>query len=124
MVTPTTFPSLPSSATALLISRRRTGTVWYCSDVADLSSVTCMAPLQGQFNPNLRDCPGASGAQAWTKYALLLSQTGQSAEAVVIYKKALPNVPDVNAQTIGRFPDPETLSPAAFQASTQIMPKP
>lgn len=77
-------------------------------------------PLHGLINPNVRDCPGGAATEDWMEYALLLSQTGQSAEAAIVYKKALPNVPDVNARTIGRFADPDTLSPAAFQASVHI----
>jgi len=51
-------------------------------------------PIHGQFNPEIRTCPGGGAEVAWMKYALLLSQTGQGAEAAVIYSKAVIRVPD------------------------------
>ena len=57
---------------------------------------------------------------AGMKYALLLSQTGQQAEANVVYRKALLQVPDVDDRTIGRFPDADTPSPTEFQAAVHV----
>lgn len=77
-------------------------------------------PVHGQFNPNVRDCPGGGAEVSWMKYALLLSQTGQGAEAVAIYKKALPRVPDGAALGIDAPLASGTLSPAGFQAAAHI----
>jgi len=77
-------------------------------------------PLHGLINPNVRECPGGAGAEAWMKYALLLNQMGQSAEAIVIYQKALPNVPDMSELTHSRFPNAAALSPSEFQAAAHI----
>jgi len=58
--------------------------------------------------------------ESWMKYALLLSQTNQQAEAIRIYQKALLVVPDITERTITRFPDATTLAPREFQASVHI----
>ena len=77
-------------------------------------------PLHGQFNPNVRECPGAAGAEAWMKYALLLSQTGLSPEAIVIYQKALPQVPAFNEVPIDCFPGNGAPSLTGFQAAIHV----
>lgn len=77
-------------------------------------------PVHGLFNPNVRDCAGAVAAEAWMKYALLLSQTGQGAEAVTIYKKALPRVPDASTLGLDVSLISGTLTPAEFQAAAHI----
>lgn len=83
-------------------------------------SVLTDIPVHGLINPDVRECPGAAGAEAWMQYALLLSQTGQSEEAVIVYTKALPQVPAVDETTIHRFPDAATLTPTEFQASVHV----
>ena len=59
-------------------------------------------------------------AKAWMQYALLLSQTGQQTEAVMIYRKALPMLLNPNGEDVRLLPDPATLSPSAFQSSVHI----
>lgn len=76
--------------------------------------------MHGQFSPNVRDCPGATDAEAWMKYALLLSQTGQGEEAVAIYKGALPRVPDAGALGLDASLASGTLTPVEFQAGTHM----
>ena len=55
------------------------------------------------------------------QYALLLSQTGQQAEAVMIYNKAFPMMSGGHLRELQRLPDPATLFPAAFQSSVHIV---
>ncbi len=76
--------------------------------------------VHGQFNPNARTCPGGGAEASWMKYALLLSQTDQGAEAIAIYKKALPQVPDANHPGMGLSLDSDTPSPETFQAAAHI----
>lgn len=65
--------------------------------------------------------PGA-GSEVWMKYVLLLNQTGQGAEALTIYRQAVPAVPDVNAEkdNIQAFLDIGSSSPAALQAAAHV----
>lgn len=77
-------------------------------------------PIHGQFNPNIRTCPGGGAEVPWMKYALLLSQMGQGAEAVVIYKKALPEVPEANHPGMSLALDTDTPEPEAFQAAAHV----
>lgn len=77
-------------------------------------------PIHGQFNPNIRTCPGGGAEVAWMKYALLLSQAGQGTEAVIIYKKALPEVPEANHAGMSLALDTDTPGPEAFQAAAHV----
>ncbi len=67
------------------------------------------------------ECYQPEEARAWMQYALLLSQTGQQAEAVMVYNKAFPMMSDGHRRELQRLPDPATLSPAAFQSSVHIV---
>ncbi len=76
-------------------------------------------PLHGQFNPDIRVCPGGGAEVAWMKYALLLSQTGQGAEAAVIYRKAVIRVPESDRPGMSLALPPGT--PAAdLQAAAHV----
>jgi len=77
-------------------------------------------PVHGQYNPDVRECAGEAGAQAWMKYALLISQTGVSTEAIVIYKKALAQLPHVDALGLDASLASGTLTPAEFQAGAHM----
>lgn len=76
-------------------------------------------PIHGQFNPDIRICPGGGAEVAWMKYALLLSQTGQGAEAAVIYSKAVIRVPESDRPGMSLALPPGT-PPADFQAAAHI----
>lgn len=71
--------------------------------------------------PKLCIFPGA-GAEVWMKYVLLLNQTGQGAEALTIYRQAVPAVPDVNTEknNIQAFLDVGSSSPIALEAAAHI----
>lgn len=72
-------------------------------------------------NPsNLRGCCGGTDALAWLKYALLLSQTGQNAEAFSVYSKAILQVNDANHDGIMLLSSNGPSSPAEFQAAAHI----
>ncbi len=76
--------------------------------------------VHGQFNPNVRTCPGGGAEAHWMKYALLLSQTGQEAEAVIIYKKALIRVPEADHPGMSLALASDTPSPETFQAAAHV----
>lgn len=71
--------------------------------------------------PKLCIFPGA-GAEVWMKYVLLLNQTGQGAEALTIYRQAVPSIPDVSAEknNIQAFLDIGSASPTALQAAAHV----
>ena len=68
--------------------------------------------------PNLRGCCDGTDAIAWMKYALLLSQTGQDAEALSVYIQAWPFARDTNNPKIMFLSN--VGSPSAFQAAVHI----
>lgn len=74
----------------------------------------------GDNRPNLRGCCGGTDAVAWLKYALLLSQTGQNAEALSVYSQAIVWVNDPARSGITLFSSTGPSSPAEFQAATHI----
>lgn len=76
--------------------------------------------VHGPFNPNVRTCPGGGAEAHWMKYALLLSQTGQGAEAVVIYKKALIRVPEADHPGMSLALASDTPTPETFQAAAHV----
>lgn len=70
---------------------------------------------------NLRGCCGPTDAVAWMKYALLLSQTGQNAEAFSVYSQASHFAadtahPDVKLSFSAGLPSPVELQAAAHIA--------
>ena len=72
-------------------------------------------------NPsNLRGCGGGTDAVAWLRYALLLSQTGQNAEAFSVYSQAIVWVNDLNRSGITLFSSAGPSSPAEFQAAAHV----
>lgn len=79
------------------------------------------AALPSHAVSNDSECHQPEEARAWMQYALLLSQTGQQAEAVMIYNKAFSMMSGGNLRELQRLPDPATLSPAAFQSSVHIV---
>ena len=72
------------------------------------------------YDPNAQICPGNIATMYWMQYALLLSQTGQGAEAAVIYQKALPDVPDVRGDDGAALLEAATPSPEALQAAAHV----
>ena len=75
----------------------------------------------GDTRPNLRGCSFPTDAVAWMKYALLLSQTGQNAEAFSVYTQASriaidTNHPDLKLSFSAGQPSPTELQAAAHIA--------
>jgi tetratricopeptide (TPR) repeat protein len=79
-----------------------------------------LAVMQARDTPSPRDCNLPVYAVAWMKYALLLSQTGQNAEAFAVYSQAL------HVATLMAHPDLKPLSgteqptPTELQAAAHI----
>lgn len=78
------------------------------------------AAQEEQGKLRLRACSGWEDAEDWMQYAVLLSQTGQKAEATKIYQKALPFVPDLSDENRSLLGNINALSPAAFQALAYV----
>ncbi len=73
------------------------------------------------FHPDAHNSWGGSYyPRAQLEYALLLNQTGQWAEAVAMYEKALPNVSDRGMATINAHFDPAVPQPVALEAAARI----
>lgn len=70
--------------------------------------------------PNLRGCSFPVDAVAWMKYALLLSQTRQNAEAFIVYSQAMRHVSDGNRSGITLFSTTVLPSPVVFQAAIHV----
>jgi tetratricopeptide (TPR) repeat protein len=84
-------------------------------------SPEAVAASQAKDNkPNLRGCCLPVDSVAWMKYALLLSQTGQNAEAFSVYTQALRYVHDMNRSQVVLFPGDGSSSPAEFQAAVHV----
>lgn len=81
-----------------------------------LSDIPLMEPSRGR----LRGCQNQTTAVCWMKCALLLSQTGQGAEAIAIYNQALPRVPDWNQPGMSLALTSDTPAPETFQAAAHI----
>jgi tetratricopeptide (TPR) repeat protein len=74
----------------------------------------------GINKPNLRGCCCGTDAVAWLKYAVLLSQTGQNAEAFSVYSQAIRWVHDVEGSGITLFPSTNSPSSSQLQAAEHI----
>ena len=96
-------------------SSHHTGTLTPMVSLAD------GAALPSHAVSNEVECHGIEEALDWMQYTLLLSQTGQQAEAVMIYNKAFPMMSGGHLRELQRLPDPATLFPAAFQSSVHIV---
>ncbi len=70
--------------------------------------------------PNLRGCSFPVDAVAWMKYALLLSQTRQNAEAFSVYSQAMRQVNDPDRSGITLFSAGGPQSPSEFQSAVHI----
>jgi len=70
--------------------------------------------------PNLRGCSFPTDAVAWMKYALLLSQTGQSAEAFSVYTQALHHATDTAHPEIKLSFHDAPPTPTELQAAAHI----
>ncbi len=81
-----------------------------------------VAVSQAKFGTraNLRGCSFPVDAVAWMKYALLLSQTGQNAEAFEVYSQAMRYVSDGNRCGITLFSATALPSPLVFQAAIHV----
>ncbi len=69
---------------------------------------------------NRRGCCGPADAVGWIKYALLLSQTGQNAEAFPVYSQAVVQANDLSRSGITLFSSAGPSSPAEFQTAAHI----
>lgn len=69
---------------------------------------------------NLRGCCNGTDAVAWLKYALLLSQAGQNAEAFSVYSQAMCQVNDPDRSGITLFSAGGPQSPSEFQSAAHI----
>lgn len=73
-------------------------------------------PSRGKFI----GCNNQTIAASWMRCALLLSQSGQGAEAVVIYNQALPRVPGLSEPGLNLSLDSDTPAPETFQAAAHV----
>ena len=102
--------------TAEAIAAYKVGVYWPLNSPAGQLALS----RAGDNRPNLRGCCGGTDAVAWLKYALLLSQTGQNAEAFSVYSQAILWVNDLNRSGITLFSSADPSSPAEFQAAVHI----
>ncbi len=73
----------------------------------------------GNYN-NLRGCAFSKDAVAWMKYALLLSQTGQNAQAFAVYSGAVHLAGDTAYPDLKPLSSTEQPSPVELQAAAHI----
>ncbi len=77
-------------------------------------------PLTEPSRGKIIGCTNQTVAASWMRCALLLSQTGQGAEAIAIYNQALPRVPDWNHPGMSLAFASDAPALETFQAAAHI----
>ena len=77
-------------------------------------------PVTESSRGKMIGCKNQTVATSWMRCALLLSQSGQGAEAVVLYNQALPRVPGLSEPGLKLSLDSNMPAPETFQAAAHV----
>ena len=77
-------------------------------------------PVTKSSRGKMIGCKNQTVATSWMRCALLLSQSGQGAEAVVIYNQALSRVPGLSEPGLNLSLDSNTPAPETLQAAAHV----